>query len=218
MLQFSNVCVSYGQKRIIEGITATFEENSCHFICGRSGSGKSTFLKLIDQEIKPTSGTILWFGRPITSYKKYEMRREIGIVFQSFELVSHMTVLENVLLASKAIGTSPKESMERAMRLLKRVGLEQMTEQFPDTLSGGQMQRVAIVRALMNRPKLLLADEPTGNLDQQTANDVMQLLYELHEEEQMTLLIVTHSEQFLTQFESHIWHVEEGRFYERTSI
>lgn len=218
MLQFSNVCVSYGDKRIIEGISAEFEENSCHFICGRSGSGKSTFLKLIDQQMAPTSGTILWFDRPITAYKKYQMRREIGIVFQSFELVEHMTVLENVLLASKAVGANPAESRERAMHLLRRVGLDDFIEQFPNTLSGGQMQRVAIVRALMNRPKLLLADEPTGNLDQQTANEVMQLLYELHEEEHMTLLIVTHSEQFLKQFESHIWLVEEGRFYERTSM
>lgn len=214
MLAFQHVSKQYGETMILDDVNATFDAASFHFICGKSGSGKSTFLKLIDRELLPDAGEILWRGKPIDSYKKYELRREMGIIFQSFELIDHMTVLENILLAGRAVGMAKKDLMLRATTLLERVGLAHKHHAYPTELSGGQMQRVAIVRALLNKPKLLLADEPTGNLDAETTADVMQLLYELHQEEQMAMIIVTHAEQLLQQFDAKVLYVESGRVHE----
>lgn len=214
MLTFQHVSKQYGQTTILDDVNATFDAASFHFICGKSGSGKSTFLKLIDRELLPDNGSILWQGKPIERYKKYELRRQMGIIFQSFELIEHMTVLENILLAGRAVGMAKKDLIQRATTLLERVGLSHKQHAYPTELSGGQMQRVAIVRALLNQPKLLLADEPTGNLDSDTAQEVMQLLYELHQEEGMTMIIVTHAQQFLTQFDAKVWRVEAGGVHE----
>lgn len=215
MLQLQNVVKRYGDSNVLKDVQANFEAGSFHFVCGKSGSGKSTFLKLIDREIDADSGDILWQGKNINTYKKFELRRQMGIIFQSFELIPHMTVIENVLLAGRALGISKKELLPRAHRLLERVGLGHKEAAYPHELSGGQMQRVAIVRALLNKPTLLLADEPTGNLDDETAEDVMQLLYELHREENMAMIIVTHSKQLLEQFDAKVWLVEEGCFNEK---
>lgn len=215
MLELQNVVKKYGDSNVLTDVQASFEAGSFHFVCGKSGSGKSTFLKLIDREIDADYGDILWQGKAIESYKKFELRRQMGVIFQSFELIPHMTVLENVLLAGRALGMAKKELMPRAAALLERVGLATKHEAYPHELSGGQMQRVAIVRALLNKPTLLLADEPTGNLDDETAQDVMQLLYELHREEKMTMIIVTHSKQLLEQFDAKVWFVEEGYFNEQ---
>lgn len=200
---------------ILKNVEATFEKASFHFICGKSGSGKSTLLKLIDRELEPDEGEILWRGKELQQYKKYEIRREMGIIFQSFKLIDHMTVFENILLAGRAIGIPKKNLIHRAEQLSQRVGLANKHDAYPHELSGGQMQRVAIVRALLNKPKLLLADEPTGNLDRETTEEVMQLLYELHHEENMAMIIVTHSEQLLEQFNAQTWLVKEGHFYEQ---
>lgn len=215
MLHLQNVVKKYGEAAVLHNVDAQFEAASFHFICGKSGSGKSTFLKLIDREIDADSGVILWQGKDIQRYKKYQLRRQMGIIFQSFELIPQMTVLENVLLAGRALGKSKKELLPRAEYLLQRVGLADKHYAYPHQLSGGQMQRVAIVRALLNKPVLLLADEPTGNLDDDTAQDVMQLLYELHQEENMAMIIVTHSKQLLQQFDAKVWLVEEGQFHEQ---
>lgn len=215
MLQLQNVVKRYGDSNVLKDVNANFEAGSFHFVCGKSGSGKSTFLKLIDREIDADSGDILWQGKDIKQYQKFQLRRQMGVIFQSFELIPHMTVLENVLLAGRALGLSKKELMPRAETLLKRVGLAEKHQSYPNQLSGGQMQRVAIVRALLNKPELLLADEPTGNLDDDTAQDVMQLLYELHREENMTMIIVTHSKLLLEKFDAKIWLVEEGSFHEQ---
>ncbi|MBQ0138307.1 MAG: ABC transporter ATP-binding protein [Kurthia sp.] len=215
MLHLQNVVKKYGEAVVLHNVDARFEAASFHFICGKSGSGKSTFLKLIDREIDADSGVILWQEKDIKQYKKYQLRRQMGIIFQSFELIPQMTVLENVLLAGRALGFSKKELLPRAEHLLQRVGLADKHHAYPHQLSGGQMQRVAIVRALLNKPSLLLADEPTGNLDEDTAQDVMQLLYELHQEEKMAMIIVTHSKQLLQQFDAKVWLVEEGQFHEQ---
>lgn len=215
MLQLQNVVKKYGDSTVLKDVHATFQAGSFHFVCGKSGSGKSTFLKLIDREVDADSGVILWQGKEIQQFKKFQLRRQMGVIFQTFELIPHMTVLENVLLAGRALGLSKKDLLPRATNLLERVGLMTKHEAFPHQLSGGQMQRVAIVRALLNKPKLLLADEPTGNLDDETAQEVMQLLYELHQEEDMAMIIVTHSKQLLQQFEAKVWFVEEGSFNEQ---
>ena len=140
----------------------------------------------------------------------------MGIIFQSFELIEQKTVLENILLAGKALGRPIEQIQKEAMRLLERVGLLHKIDAYPMQLSGGQQQRVAIVRALLNKPKLLLADEPTGNLDQQTATEIMELLYELHQEEKVAVLVVTHAEQLLQRGET-VWVMEDGDISEQTS-
>jgi len=215
MLEFQQVGKAYGKTAILHDVNVVFHKASFHFICGKSGSGKSTLLKLIDCEITPDEGVILWCGRPLSSYKKFMLRRDMGIIFQSFELIQQMTVLENVLLAGRVVGKSAQQLLPRAEKLLKRVGLADKKHAYPYELSGGQMQHVAIVRALLNQPKLLLADEPTGNLDTETTNEVMQLLYELHKEEHMTMIIVTHSQELLTSFNATKWLVKDGSVYEQ---
>ncbi|GEK34881.1 cell division ATP-binding protein FtsE [Kurthia sibirica] len=216
MLEFRNITKNFGESVILHEVNAIFHKGSFHFICGESGSGKSTILKLINQEIAAEKGDILWQGQPLKSYEKFKLRRQIGVVFQSFELIHHMTVLENILLAGRALGKNRQALLQRAMKLLTRVGLNGKIEAYPEQLSGGQMQRVAIVRAILNKPLLLLADEPTGNLDRKAASDVMNLLYELHREEQMTMIVVTHSEEVLAQFtQAQRWYVKEGDFYEQ---
>ncbi|OCS82892.1 cell division ATP-binding protein FtsE [Caryophanon tenue] len=198
MIQMHDVTKSFDGVPVLNGVNYTLSHGEFAFLRGRSGSGKSTFLKLLYRESEREHGTILIDGTAIDALQKFELRRKMGIIFQSYELISQHTVLENVLIAGKALGRPLEEIEAEAMRLLTRVGLADKVHQFPNKLSGGQQQRVAIVRALLNKPKLLLADEPTGNLDRETAQDIMTLLYELHREEQMAMLIVTHSEELLT--------------------
>lgn len=138
----------------------------------------------------------------------------MGIIFQSFELLERKTVMENVALAGEVMGKTWEQIKPEASRLLERVGLKGLKDCFPKQLSGGEQQRVAIVRTLLNRPSLLLADEPTGNLDNETALDVMRLLKELHEEEQTAMLIVTHSDTLIEQFPAKTWVMENGQVRE----
>lgn len=211
----TNVKKCYQDVAVLEQLTFHLEKGQFAFLKGRSGSGKSTLLKLLYREIECDAGEILIDGRSILSIPKFELRRKIGIIFQSFELIEQKTVLENVLLAGKALGHPIKQIQQEAERLLKRVGLEHKKDAFPVQLSGGQQQRVAIVRALLNKPRLIIADEPTGNLDQQTTKEIMGLLYELHNEEQITMLIVTHDER-LIQKGACIWEMEGGNIHEQT--
>lgn len=216
MIRLQNVSKSYGQINVLHNVNFHLPRGEFAFLKGRSGSGKSTFLKALYREVDIDSGSIFIDGKNHKDMKKFELRREIGIIFQSFELIEQKTVFENVALAGKVLGRPMKEIEAEAMRLLERVGLKNKRDVYPAQLSGGQQQRVAIVRALLNKPALLLADEPTGNLDEQTSDEIMQLLYELHKEEHITMLIVTHAEKFLTA-QSKIWVMEEGHIHEHTS-
>ena len=216
MIRLQNVSKSYGQINVLHNVNFHLPRGEFAFLKGRSGSGKSTFLKALYREVDIDSGSIFIDGKNHKDMKKFELRREIGIIFQSFELIEQKTVFENVALAGKVLGRPMKEIEAEAMRLLERVGLKNKRDVYPAQLSGGQQQRVAIVRALLNKPALLLADEPTGNLDEQTSDEIMQLLYELHKEEHISMLIVTHAEKFLTA-QSKIWVMEEGHIHEHTS-
>ena len=213
MIQMHDVIKSFDGVPVLNGVNYTLAHGEFAFLRGRSGSGKSTFLKLLYRESECEHGTILIDGTAIDALQKFELRRKMGIIFQSYELIAQHTVLENVLIAGKALGRPLEEIEAEAMRLLTRVGLADKVHQFPNKLSGGQQQRVAIVRALLNKPKLLLADEPTGNLDRETAQAIMTLLYELHREEQMAMLIVTHSEELLTSG-ARVSVMEGGRINE----
>lgn len=212
----TNVEKSYGELSVLRHLHFSLDYGEFAFLRGRSGSGKSTFLKLLYREIEVDAGDIVIDGVPIREMPKFELRRKMGIIFQSYELIEQKTVFENVVLAGKVLGRPMAEIQAEARRLLARVGLQDKLDFFPAQLSGGQQQRVAIVRALLNKPKLLLADEPTGNLDRATADEMMALLYELHKEEQVAMLIVTHSEQLLAM-DVAIWVMEGGNIHEQTS-
>ena len=169
-------------------------------IRGESGSGKTTFLNIISNLEKPDSGTLEWEERNILKDNSNKLAQQraalIGFVFQSFYLVPELNALENVLLATRILGKSVSTSKRRARQLLDRVGLSNREYQLATQLSGGERQRVAIARALMNDPKVILADEPTGNLDEKTGLAVMDLLLELCTEGQTSLILVTHNLSF----------------------
>lgn len=183
--------------RVLRGVTMKVEVGETIAVTGPSGCGKSTLLNLIGSLDLPTSGSVTFDGRDVTLLNENELaalrNSEIGFIFQSHHLLPQCNVLENVLIPTIAHGTANKENEDRARRLLKRVGLGERLTHRPGKLSGGERQRTAVVRALINKPKLLLADEPTGALDEATAEKLGELLVELNEEEKVTLITVTHS-------------------------
>lgn len=217
MIRIEKLTKGYRDCDVLRNLSFHLEPGEFAFLQGKSGSGKSTLLKLLYRELEGFTGEIEIDSTPIGQLPKYQLRRKIGIIFQSFELLERKTVLENVMLAGEVVGRDAKEIELEAYRLLERVGLKEKVQKYPHQLSGGEQQRVAIVRALLNKPRLLLADEPTGNLDTETALEMLQLLRELHEEEEITMLIVTHSEQVLKAFPSKIWVMEDGQVHEAST-
>ncbi len=205
MLELVNVSRNYespgeaGSVCVLKDITLKVEKGQSLVIVGPSGSGKSTLLNIIGALDRPSAGKVLFDGRNFAELNDIELARirnkEIGFVFQLHHLLPQCTVLENVLvptLVDKS-HTLRKEAQKRAIELLERVGLEDLLLHRPGELSVGQRQRTAVVRALINRPKLLLADEPTGSLDEQTSQNIAELLVELNKSEHVTLIVVTHS-------------------------
>ncbi|MHC4584821.1 MAG: ABC transporter ATP-binding protein [Planctomycetota bacterium] len=205
MLELINVTKSYqtpGNKDgacVLKNITLKVTKGQSLVIVGPSGSGKSTLLNIIGALDRPSEGKVLFDGKDLADLNEFELagirNRQIGFVFQLHHLLPQCTVLENVLVPTLAGKThlSKKEIQERATNLLQRVGLEDHLLHRPGQLSGGQRQRVAVVRALINCPKLLLADEPTGSLDKDAAENIAELLVELNRSEEVTLITVTHS-------------------------
>jgi len=181
-------------------------------ILGPSGSGKSTLLNLIGALDKPTEGKVIIDGVDISALNESqlaELRRKIGFVFQFFNLVPRLSALENVELPLAIAGVSKSERRKKAIELLKMVGLEDRMKHKPMELSGGEQQRVAIARALINNPRYLLMDEPTGNLDSKTANEIMKLVEKLNEEENITVILVTHN-QSLANYAERVVHIVDG--------
>lgn len=205
MLELINVTKSYQTPGIKDGvcvlknITLKVTKGQSLVIVGPSGSGKSTLLNIIGALDRPSEGRVLFDGKDLAELNEFELarirNRQIGFVFQLHHLLPQCTVLENVLVPTLAGKThlSRKEIQERATNLLQRVGLKDHMLHRPGQLSGGQRQRVAVVRALINSPKLLLADEPTGSLDKDAAENIAELLVELNRSEEVTLITVTHS-------------------------
>jgi putative ABC transport system ATP-binding protein len=200
MIQLTNVTKSYGAEkavRALNNITLRIGTAERVAVMGPSGSGKSTLLNLVCGLDEPTSGSVKVEGvelAGLTDDARTRLRREkIGMIFQTFNLLSTLTALENVALPLRLQGLSKKEAEGRAASMLGHVGLARRSAHRPDELSGGERQRVAIARALIFRPPLLLADEPTGNLDSATGDEILRLLDELQKEYQSTLLMVTHN-------------------------
>jgi len=193
---------------ILKGIDLQVSEGDLLSIVGTSGSGKTTLMNIIGLLGRPDSGDYFIAGREASKLKDNDLsvlrNQQIGFVFQSFHLLPQMTALENVLLPLVYRGTSPSQMKKRAMDALARVGMEDRTEHRPDQLSGGQKQRVAIARALIGEPSLLLADEPTGALDSDTARAVLNLLKELNSKHRTTVLIITHDENIANECQRKI--------------
>ncbi|MNZ52222.1 Cell division ATP-binding protein FtsE [compost metagenome] len=211
MIRIEGLHKQFGDRAVLHDLSLKLEAGQFAYLQGRSGSGKSTLLKLLYRDIEDYKGSIEIDGKPLNSMKKYELRRKMGIIFQSYELLEQKTVAENIALAGEVRGAARKQLRSEMDRLLQRVGLKGREHDYPDQLSGGEQQRVAIVRALLNRPSILLADEPTGNLDSGTASEILRLLMELQAEENMAMLFVTHSNELIAQFPAATWRIENGR-------
>ncbi|HKZ55670.1 MAG TPA: ABC transporter ATP-binding protein [Anaerolineales bacterium] len=207
-------------REVLRGVNAIFWPGEFVAIRGRSGSGKSTLLNLIADLDEPSSGQVFVAGVCLSALPargKTAFRRDnIGFVFQFFNLIPTLTVLENVVLPAEIAGLQRAQARQAAQQLLGRVGLSDRGEDFPDRLSGGEQQRVAIARALIRRPPLVLADEPTGNLDRSTGEQVLALLAELSRDAGGTLLMATHSHRIAEQAD-RVLAIEDGNLMEASS-
>ena len=196
----------------LHDISIRIEKDEFVFIVGKSGSGKSTFIKLLLKELNPSSGKIYVAGRQVTSLSRKQVslyRRKIGVVFQDFRLLKNKTVFENIAFAQQIIGMTKREIAIHVPIMLEMVGLTGKEKAYPGELSGGEQQRVAIARALVNQPAILLADEPTGNLDPQTAWDIMMLLQEVNKME-TTVVVVTHNNDIVDMMQKRVVTLDQG--------
>ena len=212
-LVFFQACVGY--TTVLRDISLQVQSGESIAIVGPSGSGKSTLLNIMGALDKPSSGEVLLLGKNLAECADHELsrirNREIGFVFQLHHLLPQCTVLENVLIPTIPLGLKKqnREVHERANKLLERVGLGDRMEYFPAQLSGGEMQRVAVVRALINKPKLVLADEPTGSLDEDSSENLGRLLVEMNREEGTSFITVTHSFDFARLMEK-VFKLQNG--------
>ena len=213
MIEFTNVTKSYSVGTYaLRGVSMQIEDGEFAFLVGPSGSGKSTIIKLITGELSPTSGTVHVNGYSLERIRKREvpyLRRTVGIVFQDFRLIETKTVYDNVAFAMRAIGARSREIRQRVPYILELVGLETKSRRHPNELSGGEQQRLAIARALVNNPSTIIADEPTGNLDPARSMEIMQLLQEINNLG-TTVLVVTHERDLVERFGKRVIAINEG--------
>ena len=213
MIEFTDVVKTYEQGNYaLNGVTMQIEDGEFCFLVGPSGSGKSTIIKMITGELKPTSGTVHVNGYSLERIRKREvpfLRRTVGVVFQDFRLINKMTVAENVAFAMRVIGAREKEIKERVPYVLDLVGLSDKEKRHPSELSGGEQQRLAIARALVNNPSMIIADEPTGNLDPQMSFEIMSLLEEINNLG-TTMLVVTHAQNLVDSFNKRVITINDG--------
>lgn len=213
MIEIVNLNKTYETgNRALQNINITIDDGEFVFIMGRSGSGKSTLMKLLLKETEMTSGKIVVNDMDIGSMpRRYvpKYRRRLGVVFQDFRLLKDRTVYENVAFAQRVIGVSPKKIRESVPAMLKMVGLSSKYKAFPNQLSGGEQQRVAIARALINDPEVLLADEPTGNLDAHNSMEIMNLLEEINDRG-TTVVVVTHSQEIVDRMRKRVILMDRG--------
>jgi cell division transport system ATP-binding protein len=214
MIQAFHVYKQYDRESsALSDVTLHIRKGEFCFLTGPSGAGKTTFLKLVFREELPTQGQILVGGRNVTAIPDRqipELRRSIGVVFQDFKLLKRKTILENVAFVLRMLGVPAKEQKRRAFAGLKAVGLHHKMHAFPMQLSGGEQQRVAIARALINEPMLLLADEPTGNLDPEMAQEIMTLFQDVNARG-TTVLVATHDREMIQRMGKRVVSLERGR-------
>ncbi|MCI5789860.1 MAG: cell division ATP-binding protein FtsE [Tenericutes bacterium] len=212
--------IKHVEKKYKNGVTAIYdlniaiEKGSFVFVIGGSGSGKSTLIKMLYREEKPTKGQIIVGGLDVAKLKDkkvYKLRRKLGIVFQDYRLLPKLTVYENVAFALEVIGAKKDEIREKVLKALEEVGLKNKVHNYPDQLSGGEQQRVAIARAIVNNPKLLLCDEPTGNLDPEKSMEIMKVLDNINKTRGTTIIMATHDKDIVNTMKKQVLILKEGR-------
>lgn len=213
MIVFENVTKHYKSNIGLENVSVKINKGEFVFLVGPSGAGKSTFVKLILKEISADKGTIKVMDRDVTRFSNRQipqLRREVGIVFQDFRLLPKKTVFENVAFAMEIVHKPRKKIRRQVPQLLKIVGIESKAKKYPNELSAGEQQRVAIARALANNPMILIADEPTGNLDPDTAWQIMQILDEINMRG-ITVVMVTHAKDIVDKMNKRVIGIEKGK-------
>jgi len=197
----------------VADLNLTIEKGEFVFVIGASGSGKSTFIKMLYREEKPTNGNVIVGGVNVAKLrngKVYRYRRKLGIVFQDFKLLPKLTVFENVAFALEAIGMKEKEIKPKVIKALDMVGLKEKHKSFPNQLSGGEQQRVCIARAIVNDPKLLICDEPTGNLDPETSKGIMKVIETINKELGATVIMATHDKEIVNRMKKRVLLLDNG--------
>jgi cell division transport system ATP-binding protein len=214
LIKLIDVCKEYENgTKALKGANLTIKEGEFVFLVGPSGSGKSTIIKLITGEVRATEGRIMVNGynlADITPKQLPGMRRTLGVVFQDFRLIQKKTIYDNLTFVMRTVGASPSSIRRRINYVLNLVGLGDKATQYPDQISGGEQQRVAIARALINNPSVIIADEPTGNLDPRRSLEIMKLLQEINRMG-TTVLVVTHEKDLVNRFDKRVVAIENGR-------
>ena len=220
MIEFRNVSKVYNNgTEALHNINLKVEKGEFVFIVGSSGAGKSTFLKLITCEERPNEGQVLIDGQDISHIRKGKIpyvRRKMGLVFQDFRLIDHMTVYDNVAFAMRVVGASPKTIKKRVPYILGLVGLPHKAKHYPTEMSGGERQRVGLARALVNNPSMIIADEPTGNIDPALSYEIVDLLSAINERG-TTVLMVTHEHSLVKHFHKRIIQIHSGEIVADTA-
>ena len=213
MIEFNNVSKIYNNNvKALSDVSVKINSGDFVFLVGPSGSGKSTFIKMLLKEIEPTMGNITVADRSLSEIKRNQVpyyRRKIGMVFQDFRLIPTLNVYENVAFAMRVVEASQKEIRKRVPMVLSLVGLSHKYKMFPNELSGGEQQRVSLARAIVNNPSVLIADEPTGNLDPDTAKEIMELLEDINRSG-TTIVMATHAKDIVDSMKKRVIAIEKG--------
>jgi len=214
LIQFYNVSKIYPNGvKALNDVSLKIDRGEFIFLMGPSGAGKSTLIKLMIRQEHPSQGQIFIASRSVGRMKRKEvpkLRRNIGIIFQDFKLLENKTVAENVAFAMKVVGASGKDMRQRVPEVIEMVGLKGREDSFPNQLSGGEQQRVGVARAIVNRPLVLIADEPTGNLDIDTSHEIMELLYDINRTG-TTVVMATHARELVKEVRKRVVTLEDGR-------
>ena len=197
----------------VADLSVSIDKGEFVFVIGTTGSGKSTFIKMLYREEKPTSGSVIVGGIDVAKLRNsrvYKLRRKLGVVFQDFKLLPKLNVYENVAFALETLGLPNDEIRPKVLRAIEAVGLKEKTRNLPSELSGGEQQRVAIARAIVNEPKLLICDEPTGNLDPETSKGIMKILDKINQELGTTIIMATHDKELVNKMKKRVLVIENG--------
>jgi cell division transport system ATP-binding protein len=213
MIEFKDVSMLYDNNvKALADVNISIDSGEFVFLVGPSGSGKSTFIKMLIKEVEPTVGGIAVAGQKLSTINRKQIpyyRRKIGMVFQDFRLIPTLNVYENVAFAMRVVEASPKEIRKRVPMVLSLVGLSHKYKMFPTELSGGEQQRVALARAIVNNPSVLICDEPTGNLDPETAKGIMDLLEDINRGG-TTIVMATHAKDIVNHMKKRVIAIEKG--------